>query len=78
MLGFNIDGSINHAELYDMRAEEQCELEEEIEQAVVSYLRQETPDAEKELTFWFKTEPKLTSTIMENYCNIGFSELEEF
>lgn len=61
-----------------MRAEEQCEIEEAIEQAVVSYLRQETPEAEQVLTYWFTEEEKLTSEIMGNYCDIGFSELDEF
>jgi len=75
MLGFNADGT---NEIEDMKAEEQCEIEEAIEQAVVSYLKQETPDAEKELTYWFKEEPNLTSEIMGNYCDIGFSELDEF
>jgi len=78
MLGFNIDGTINYAELEDARAEEQFEIEEMIEQAVVNYLRQETPDAEEELAYWFKKESWLTSEIMGNYCDIGFTELDEF
>lgn len=56
------------------REELQMIVEEQIERCAIAYLKQETSEAEENLTKWFEVEPLLTQEILGCYCQVWLEE----